>query len=161
MKTLFSRLSGALMMGMVVAASFTSCTKDDTSASVGITYSLSSNASGSQAVPASSNSNGSGNFTGTYSSTTHVMTYTATWANLTSAPLAGGLYTGASGTAGSSLTIWTLGSGLSTSGTFSGSTTLNADQEAQLLSGKMYFIFTTAANASGEIRGQISASAQQ
>lgn len=163
MKQLFrSFTKGALLTSFVLATVllFSSCAKDSGYVSATISYSLSGNASGSQAVPASSNSNGSGNFTGTYNSSTKVMSYTTTWTNLTGAPLSGGLYTGAVGQIGTSISAWSLGSGLSTSGTFSGSTTLNSDQEAQLIAGKTYYILSTAANASGEIRGQITASAQ-
>jgi hypothetical protein len=140
---------------------FTSCAKDDaTTVATSITYSLSGNASGSQSVPASSNPNGSGTMSGTYNSSTRIMSYTTTWSNLTGAPISGGLYTGVAGQIGTSISAWSLGSGLSTSGSFSGTTTLNADQEAKLLAGQAYYILSTTANASGEIRGQITASAQ-
>jgi len=163
MKQLFSSLTkGTLFTTFALATAllFSSCSKDSGYVGVSLTYSLSGSASGSQAVPASSNSNGSGNFTGTYNSSTKVMSYTTTWTNLSGAPLSGGLYTGAVGQIGTSISAWSLGSGLTASGSFSGSTTLNADQEAQLIAGKTYYILSTAANVSGEIRGQISASAQ-
>ena len=163
MKQLFSPLTKGTMFtsfALVMALLFTSCTKEDGAVSLALTYSVSSNASGSQAVPASSNNNGSGNMSGTYNSSTKVMTYTTTWTNLTSAPLSGGLYTGVAGQVGTSISAWSLGSGLSTSGSFSSSTTLNADQESKLLAGQTYFILSTASNVNGEIRGQITASAQ-
>ncbi len=162
MKRLFNNLSKtSLFVSFAIATAlvFTSCSKDSGYVSASVSYSLSGNASGSQATPASSNQNGSGTMTGNYNSSTKVMTYTATWANLTGAPTNGGLYTGAIGQIGAVISIWSLGSGLSASGSFSSSTTLNADQEAQLLAGKCYYVLGTAANASGEIRGQISASA--
>src|SRR6478736_5972651 len=126
-------VKGALFVSFVFAVTlfFSSCSKDaGGSATVGITYSLSGNASGSQAVPASSNPNGSGNMSGTYNSGTKVMSYTTTWTNLTSAPLAGGLYIGGMGETGSSFYAWSFGSGLGTSGSITATTTLNADQEA-------------------------------
>lgn len=153
-----SALFSSLALALVLI--FASCTKSDVGISTALMYSLSGTASGSQAVPASSNSNGSGNFSGTYNSSTRVMSYTSTWSNLTGPPLTGGLYTGAAGQVGASITAWSLSSGLGTSGSFSSSTTLNADQQAQLLAGKCYYILGTAANATGEIRGQITASVQ-
>lgn len=162
MKRVFGYITKTSLFSTLAFASvlfFTSCTKDDT-ASTAITFSLSGSASGSQAVPASSNQNGSGNFTGTYNSSTKVMTYTTSWANLSGAPVSGGLFAGATGQVGSSISAWTLGTGLSTSGSFSATTTLNADQEANLLAGKAYWALSTTANASGEIRGQITATAQ-
>ena len=163
MKQLLSQCKKTALLstlGLITVLVFASCTKSDVGLSASVMFSLSGNASGSQAVPASSNSNGSGSFTGTYNKTTKVMSYTSTWSNLTGAPLSGGLYTGASGQVGTSISVWSLGSGLSTSGSFSGSTTLNADQEAKLLAGQTYYVLGTAANVSGEIRGQVSATAQ-
>ncbi len=162
MKPTFSKLSKGcffVSIGLAMILFLTSCAKEAT-ISATISYSLSGNASGAQAVPASSNNNGSGTFSGTYNSSTKVMSYTTTWANLTGAPLSGGLYTGATGTIGTSITAWTLGGGLTATGSFSSSTTLNAEQEAKLLAGNCYYVLGTAANASGEIRGQISATAK-
>jgi hypothetical protein len=161
MKRMF-RLSKAAVLASVLFATiftFSSCTKEDAGLSVALSYSLSGNASSSQAVPRNSSS-GSGSFTGTYNASTKVMTYTTTWTNLTGAPLTGGLYTGTAGQVGTSIAVWNLGNGLTTSGSFSSSTTLNASQETELLAGRAYYILTTALNTSGEIRGQISATAQ-
>ena len=163
MKRLLNQISkGATFafFALATALLFSSCTKSDVGLSAAITYSLSGNASGGQAVPASSNSNGSGTMSGTYNAGTKVISYTTTWANLTGAPISGGLFVGVVGQVGTSVTAWSLGSGLTASGSFSTSTTLNADQEAQLLAGKCYYIMGTTANVSGEIRGQITAKAQ-
>jgi|GEM_PF-618345 hypothetical protein len=151
---------GSFFASLLVATVllFSSCSKEDVGLSGSLTYSLSGNASSSQATPSNS-SNGSGTFSGTYDASTKIMTYTTTWTNLTGAPLAGGLYSGATGEAGASITAWSLGSGLNASGSFSSSTTLNAQQEASLLAGRTFYILSTAANASGEIRGQITATA--
>ncbi|MBV9986475.1 MAG: CHRD domain-containing protein [Chitinophagaceae bacterium] len=162
MKFVLKPLSASLLFAPILLATvftFSSCTKEEAGLSVALSYSLSGNANSSQSVP-KNNSNGSGTFTGTYNASTKLMTYTTTWTNLTGAPLTGGLYTGASGQVGTSISAWNLGSGLSTSGSFSSSTTLNSAQEAELLAGRAYYILTTAANASSEIRGQITASAQ-
>ena len=153
---------GTMVTSVVLSAAllFSACTKTDASISAAINYSVSGNASGAQVVPASSNSNGSGTMSGTYNTSTKVISYTTTWASLTGAPVSGGLFVGAVGQVVTSITAWSLGSGLTTSGSFSASTTLNADQEAQLLAGKCYYILGTTANVSGEIRGQITAKAQ-
>ena len=151
---------GLLMACMALASTcmLFSCTKGDVAVSV--MYSISGNGSGSQTVPTSSNNNGTGTMTGNYNSSTKVMTYTSTWTNLTSAPIAGGLYTGAVGIVGTSISAWSFGSGGAASGSFSGSVTLTADQEAQLFAGKCYYLLSTTANVSGEIRGQITANAK-
>ncbi len=162
MKQLISKYSKSGLLAltiMVLGFGFTGCTKSDTSVAVDVTYALTGNSNGSQATPAN-NSSGSGTMSGAYHTSTKVMTYTTTWSNLSGPPINGGLFIGISGQVGTSLYAWTLGSGLTASGTFSASTTLNADQEAQLLAGKCYYVLGTTANASGEIRGQITATKQ-
>ncbi len=162
MKQVFSQFKRNVLFASLLLATvfmFSNCSKDEAGLSVALSYSISGNASSGQAVPAN-NSNGSGTMTGTYNASTKVMSYTTTWTNLTGAPVSGGLYTGLAGQVGTSIAVWSLGSGLSTSGSFSGSTTLNSAQEAELLAGRAYYILSTTANASGEIRGQITAKAQ-
>ena len=89
------------------------------------------------------------------------MTYTSTWANLSSTPIAAGIYSGASGISGTLVAALSLGSNLPASGgSVSGSVTLNATQETQLMQGNMYYLFSTTSNVSGEIRGQIVAQKQ-
>jgi hypothetical protein len=137
-------------------ATSTGCTKDDNSMA-GVTYSLSGNASGSQMVP-SVTGTGAATMNGTYDPNTRMMTYTTNWNGMTGAPTSGGFYTGASGSAGTAFgTPWTMGTGWTGTGTTSGSTTLTADQATQLMNGNMYYSMGTATNASGEVRGQMTA----
>ncbi|NCI45834.1 CHRD domain-containing protein [Sediminibacterium soli] len=163
MKQVIGQITKSTLFAALLAATvflFSNCSKDDASAGISLSYSLSGNASASQTVPAN-NSNGSGTFSGTYDARTKVMTYTSTWTNLSGAPLTAGLFSGASGQVGASITAWSVsGSGQGISGSISATTTLNAEQEANLLAGKMYYMFTTAARSSGEIRGQVTATAQ-
>lgn len=156
----FTKKSFLATIAVATAMFFTSCTKEDAGIGASVTFSLNSTASGSQTVPASSNGNGQGTLTGTYNSETKVATYTTTWSNLSGAPINGALFAGAVGQIGTSITTWSFGSGLTGSGSYSTSTTLNAEQEAQLLAGNAYFILTTSANVTGEIRGQITATRQ-
>ena len=161
MKRVFSQLTKSTLFASLLFATiflFSNCSKNEAGLSGTLTYSVSGNASPNQAVPAN-NSGGSGTFTGTYDASTKIMSYTTTWTNLSGAPISGGLFAGVTGQVGTSITVWPLGSGLSSSGSFSSSTTLNADQESKLLTGKTYYVLGTAANASGEIRGQITAQA--
>jgi hypothetical protein len=162
MKQVFGRMTKMTLLASLLLATvfmFSSCSKEDDSG-ISLTYSLSGSATASQTGNSGNTSSGSSNFTGTYDATTKVMTYTTTWTNLSGAPTSGGLFLGAVGQAGTSIYVWSLGSGLSTSGSFSASSTLNAEQEAQLLAGNAFYLLSTAAYASGEVRGQISASAQ-
>lgn len=161
MKTMIQKTTLFATLAVAGSLFFSSCTKESAGVGADVMFSLSGNASGSQVRPSgSSNSNGTGTFTGNYNSTTNVMTYTSTWSNLTGGPISAGFFSGASGQVGTSVSAWTLGSGLGTSGSVSGTTTLTAQQESQLLSNNWYYVLSTASNTSGEIRGQITATAQ-
>jgi hypothetical protein len=139
----------------------TACHKDsDNTNNNSNMYTISGNASGSQMVPTVSGG-GSANISGTYNASTNQLTYTTTWTNLSGAPTLGAFYTGATGVNGSIAgSAWTMGSGLTGTGTFSNTVTLTNDQETQLLNGNYYYILGTTANATGEVRGQITASVQ-
>jgi len=153
--------------GMMLISSFAffsllvlgSCNKDkDTNTNT--TYNISGNANSSQVVPSVSDS-ASGSISGTYHTNTRVLAYTMTWTNLTGAPTMAAFYTGASGTNGTIIGgNLSLGSGLTATGTFSGNLMLTQDQETQLLTGNWYYIIGTSAHATGEIRGQITATVQ-
>jgi hypothetical protein len=140
---------------------FTACHKDNNSKNnTNKTYTISGNASGSQVVPAVADS-GTATIAGTYNSSTGQLITTTTWTNLTGGPTLGGFYTGASGTNGALIgSSWALGSGLTATGSFADTMTLTADQATQLTTGNWYFLLGTAANPNGEVRGQITATAQ-
>jgi hypothetical protein len=152
---------GCVMMCSAVI--FTGCQTEDTGVIVdngtmnNRNYTISGNASGTQMVPAVQG-NGMGTITGTFNPTTNVLTYTANWSNLTGAPTRAAFYNGATGQAGTMMgTQWTLGTGLTGTGSMSGTMTLTPQQASQLTSGNWYWSLGTGANANGEIRGQITA----
>lgn len=149
-----------LITATVVMSAFvlSSCDKDNDDNNNTTMYSISGNASGSQMVPAVSG-NGSATISGTYDPNTRLLTYTTNWTGLSGAPTSGGFYSGASGTSGTLVgSNWSLGSGLNSTGTFSGTTTLTADQATQLMNGGWYYSLGTATNSTGEVRGQITTS---
>jgi hypothetical protein len=154
----FSKKFLVLALSAVV---ITSCDKDDDDDDMNNNmYTISGNANGSQMVPAVT-TNGTGTITGTYNANTNVLTYTTNWSNLSGAPTSGGFFSGASGTAGTAAgTSWTLGTGLTGTGSFSGTMTLTDAQETQLQGGNWYYSLGTANNTNGEIRGQITTTAQ-
>lgn len=153
-----SILLGTLVFGSVA---FTACSKDDdTKNNNDKMYTVSGTSNGSQVVPSASGS-GTGTIAGTYNANTNVLTYTSTWTGLTGAPTSAAFYSGASGANGTMVgSNWSLGSGLTGTGTFTGTVTLTDAQEAQLLAGGMYYTYNTAAHPNGEIRGQITTTAQ-
>ena len=149
-----SFLASVVVMSALVLSS---CKKDKNETTSTKPYTISGSASGSQMVPSVSG-NGSATMTGTYDPNTRVLTYTTNWTGLSGAPTSGGFYSGASGSSGTIVgSNWTLGSGLSSTGTFSGTTTLTADQASQLTSGNWYYTLGTSNHSTGEVRGQITA----
>ena len=145
--------ASTLVFGAIV---FNGCDKDDDDVNNDNVYTISGTSNGTQVVPSVAGT-GTGNISGTYNANTNLLTYTSTWSNLTGAPTSAAFYSGASGTAGTMAgNAWTLGTGLTGTGTFSGTMTLTEAQETDLLAGNWYYSYNTTANPNGEIRGQIS-----
>ena len=118
-------------------------------------YTLTGDAAGSQMVPPVTG-NGAGTFNGTYDPATHTMTYTTNWNALSGGATAGGFYTGGAGANGTAIgTPWTFPADTTGTGTYSGTMTLTDAQAQQLTNGNWYYTMSTAANPTGEIRGQI------
>lgn len=148
-----------LLSMAMIAMIMTSCDNDDDNNNQvnNKPYNISGNASGSQVVP-SVEGTGSGTITGTYDPSTRQLQYTSNWSGLTGAPMSGGFYSGASGSAGTAVgSPWTFASGSTGTGSNSGTVTLTEEQAQQLTSGSMYYSYGTSANPNGEVRGQITA----
>jgi hypothetical protein len=157
MKKNWFSLTKAMMLGTALAGALllTSCDKDDDDPAVNNTYTISGDGSGSQVVPAFAGT-GTGTITGTYNKETNRLDYNVGWNGLTEDASAVALYTGAAGTAGTSvqdLSISTAG----LTGNSTGSLTLTDAQETDLLTGNWYYSVGTATNTGGEVRGQITA----
>lgn|SRR5688572_2057078 len=137
-----------------------SCDDDDDSANKK-NYTISGNASGSQMVPAVTGT-GTGTIAGTYNPNNRILDYTNTWSGLSGPPTGGGFYNGTSGTNGVSIgSPWTFDATATTTGSHTGSIKLTPAQEEQLLDGDWYYVYNTAVNSTGEIRGQMSATQEQ
>ena len=139
----------------VAFAGLTSCDKEDDNNGM---YTISGNSSGSQMVP-SVNGTATGTIAGNYNANTNVFTYTMAWTGLSAAASTAAFYTGTAGTNGTlfeNATITTSGS----TGASVGTVTLTDAEETALLNGSMYYVVGTSNNVNGEIRGQITATAQ-
>lgn len=155
----FNRKPLQLLFGaaLVVSTAFISCSKDDNEVN-DKTYTTSGNASSSQMNP-SNTSTATGTLSGTYNASTNVWQYTINWTNLSTAAglvqVYGPASAGVNGTLLFPLSITTPG----VNGTATGSVTLTDTQEAALLANNMYYTISSSTYTGGEIRGQITASA--
>lgn len=148
-----------LITSLLLSIFIFSCSKNDDMDPGNQTYTTSGSASGSQVSPPVTTS-GTATHTGTYNAQTNVWQYSVNWSSLSSAAtiveLHGPADVGVNGNLLFALTITAGG----VNGTASGSAVLTDEQEVQLLQGKLYYTILTATHVTGEIRGQITASAQ-
>jgi hypothetical protein len=153
------RAAAIASFSLMSVFALTSCDKNDNKDNTNNTpYTVSGNASGSQMVPTVSG-NGTAAINGTYNPANMTLTYTTSWSNLSGAPTSAGFYSGATGTNGTAMgSNWSLGTGLTGTGTFTSSMVLTQDQANQLTSGGWYYTLGTANHSGGEVRGQIAAS---
>jgi len=143
-------LAGALTLG--------SCSKDDNNSTKQAAYVLSGTADGTQMVPTAVAGTGTGTISGTYDPNTGQLNYTVTWTGLTGTPIFGSIYTGANGDAGATFgNPFSFDVNVSSTGTTTGSYALTGEDATELIGGRFYYSFGTAANPDGEIRGQIKA----
>ena len=147
-----------LSAALVVSTLFVSCAKDDDVDMTDETYTTTGNANGTQMSP-SNTSTSTGTLTGTYNARTNLWQYTINWTNLsTTAGLVqvyGPAGIGVNGTLLFPLSITTPG----VSGSASGSITLTDAQETALLANNTYYTISSTTYPSGEIRGQVTATA--
>lgn len=110
---------------------------------------------GSQQVPAVATA-GFGWLTGTYDTTTKILTFSFNWQFDGSATLTGVHFHGPA-TVGqnASVVVPVNGPAASNQGSFGASVTLTQGQESDLLAGKWYFNIHSSAFPNGEMRGQI------
>jgi hypothetical protein len=159
------KLSGSLTMLLAAVLLLTSCKKDEISPRN--YYANSLPMTPAQMVPASTSTTASGTIQATYDAKTNLLSYTLTWTGLSGAPTSISLR----GLADAGQTaIGPYPSGVAqvfTSGIPTGATSvassytgnLYADEisihEIDLLANKFYFVITTVARPTGELRGQL------
>jgi len=160
-KNLTTRTFFIFSLVVLSAVAFTACEKKNDDKKNGASmFAVSGSASSSQVVPPVSGG-GTATITGTYNSGNGQLVTTTNWSDLSGVPITGGFYQGAAGVNGSLIgDLWSLGTALTTSGTFSDTTTLTSEQATELKNGNVYFSLGTAANPNGEVRGQLTATPQ-
>lgn len=141
---------------LVVSTLFVSCDKEDDIDDQ--TYTISGNASGSQVSPSNS-STSTGTMTGTYNARTNVLQYNIAWSNLSSTAGLVQVYGPAAAGVNASLMFPLAITTPGVSGSANGNITLTDTQEAALLANSVYYTVSSTTYPSGEIRGQITASA--
>ena len=154
-KTFFVLLATTLITGTVL----TSCDNDDDIDNTNQMYTLSGNASGSQEIPTNA-ATGTATLTGSYNKSTNSLNYTINWTGLSNIVTAAHFHGPASATETANpmvdITIGTNGLSGSTTATL----TVTDAFETALLDGKVYYNLHTPLYPNGEVRSQVTASAQ-
>lgn len=132
-----------ILLSLIAVAAFTSCSKKQDATPTEITTNLMASIDGRQQVPANS-SMATGSFTGTYTNSSHVLTYTVIYQGIT--PSSAHIHNSSGAVA---IPFVNLASPIM------GSLTLTADQATDLLNNGMYVNIHSAAFPAGEIRGNI------
>ena len=162
MKTIFINRKKALLSlfaGIALSVFSISCSKDDNNNGNDQMYNTSGNASGAQENPQVTTT-GTGTLSGTYTASTNNWQYAVNWSTLSSTATAVEIHGPAASGVNASLLLALTITLPGVSGSASGNVTLTEEQEAWLFAGQLYYTVLTATNITGEIRGQISASAQ-
>jgi uncharacterized membrane protein YbjE (DUF340 family) len=144
---------GFLTMSVIASLLFISCSKDKDDEVVTSNTTM----SGSQEVPAVTTS-GTGTVNVSYNKTSKVLTYNISWSGLSGAATAMHFHGPALAGVSAGVLIGISGFPAAASGSVSGSFTVpntGTALEVDLLAGKWYFNIHTAANPTGEIRGQV------
>ncbi|HYH15562.1 MAG TPA: CHRD domain-containing protein [Flavisolibacter sp.] len=120
------------------------------------TYSLSGNANGANERPNPVTTAATGTIAGTYDDNTNMLNYTITWTGLSGPPIAMHFHGPADRNTPAGVVIpIPLPSNPAAAGSVTGSATLTAQQETELLSELWYYNIHTDLNQGGEIRGQV------
>lgn len=123
------------------------------------TFKLSGAASGAQERPNPVTTNATGTITGTYRKEDKMLDYTIIWSNLSTNPVAMHFHGPAVADSAAGVQVPITGFAAATSGSVSGMATLSAEQESQLLGGLWYYNIHSDTYKGGEIRGNITATA--
>jgi hypothetical protein len=157
MKTRFFSKGVLVALFASLALAFVSCDKDDDDDND--MYTVSGDASGAQEVPAVTTS-ATGALTGTYNKSTNQLQYNITWTGLSGDVTAAHFHgpAAAGSNAGPIITLTVTTNGMN--GNITGTSTLDEQQETDLLNGQIYYNLHTVMNPDGEIRGQVATVAQ-
>ena len=160
MKNTLASLTLSLFLILFVNSIY-SCKKDHATSSTDDMYDISASMTPAQETGTLNGSpTGSGTVSGTYDAKTNSLQYSVTWTGLTGTATGGHFHGPALAGANAGVVIPFTLTNNGTSGSASGTVALTDAQEADLLAGKWYANIHTAANAGGEIRGQVSATHQ-
>ena len=146
------RLLLVLGLSTVVFATV-SCDKDDED-EIKTEYTLSGNATGAQEVPAVA-TNATGTLTGSYNINTNLLNYTITWTGLTTPASAMHFHGPAAPGASAPPVVPITNFPTTAAGNVTGTHTLTAEQEQQLMGGLWYYNIHTSTHTPGEIRAQV------
>ena len=109
---------------------------------------------GSSEVPPNQTA-GTGSFTATFDTATKKLSWKGTFSGLTGDVMAAHFHGPAEPGKNAGVLVWISTKGTPLKSPFEGSATLTDDQISDLMSGRLYVNFHTAANPGGELRGQL------
>jgi hypothetical protein len=136
------------------------CDKDDDDdGKTDETYTLSGPASGTQERPNPVTTSATGSISGTYNKDTRILDYMIMWNGLSTDPVAMHFHGPAGPEEAAPPVVPIVNFPVTTTGMHSDKDTLTAEQETQLLTGKWYYNIHTQTYGGGEIRGQVTATA--
>ena len=142
-------LAGVLLIATV------SCDKDDDKP-LSNKYNITGSANGAQEVPAVTTS-GTGTITAVYDADNNKLDYTINWTGLSGNVNNMHFHGPADPTISAGVQIGITGWPAAMAGSVTGTATLDATQETDLLAGKWYYNIHTTFKGSGEIRGNLTA----
>jgi len=143
---------------LLATTAWTGCDKDDDDQKTEDSFKINGTASGSQEVPAVTTS-ATGTVTGTYHTENKLLEYTVTWNNLSANPAAMHFHGPAPAGTNAGVMIPITDFTAATTGSKSGTATLTPAQDSALLNGAMYYNVHTSNNPGGEMRAQLTATA--
>ena len=159
MKALLAFTTRLSFFALLLIAGLSSCSKDDEPENTDVVTKNGIPLQGSQEVPVPPAppvvTSGSGTVDISYTKSTNMLMYTATWTGLTAAASNMHFHGPAARGANAGVRIGVIGFPTATSGTVSGMATLTDEQETDLLANKYYYNIHTATYPGGELRGQI------
>lgn len=158
-KNLFKGMLLSSCLAIFGVTTFSGCDEDNDDMAKDEMFTVSGNASGSQEVPAVTES-GTATLSGNYNRTTNKLDYSINWTGLTGDAVAAHFHGPATVGVGAGVLVPINLTTNGINGKAEGSVVIADSVETALLDGKVYYNLHTALHPNGEIRGQVTTTAK-